>query len=46
MHEQKLIKTILYLLIAVFLVVGIWGIDIYKKAYVAVYQPDQLMKTS
>jgi UPF0755 protein len=35
MHEQKLIKTILYLLIAVFLVVGVWGIDIYKKAYIA-----------
>jgi UPF0755 protein len=35
MHEHKLIKIILYLLIFIFLFVGIWGIDAYKKAYVA-----------
>ena len=35
MREHRLIKIILYLLISVFLVVGIWGIDTYKKAYVA-----------
>jgi UPF0755 protein len=35
MQEQRIIKTILYLLIAIFIIVGIWGIDTYKKAYVA-----------
>ena len=35
MREHKLIKIILYFLIFVFLLVGIWGIDTYKKAYVA-----------
>ncbi|MBN2213209.1 MAG: endolytic transglycosylase MltG [Bacteroidales bacterium] len=35
MHEPRIIKTILYLLIAIFIVIGIWGIDTYKKAYVA-----------
>ena len=35
MREHKLIKIILYSLIFVFLLVGIWGIDTYKKAYTA-----------
>ena len=35
MHEHKLIKIILYFLVIVFLIIGIWGIDTYKKAYVA-----------
>ena len=35
MREHKLIKIILYSLIFVFLLVGIWGIDTYKKAYIA-----------
>jgi UPF0755 protein len=35
MHGHKLIKIILFFLLFIFLIVGIWGIDTYKKAYVA-----------